>query len=103
VKVHWFYVFDLEADARKKPIGAWIIQDGVLDYVFDPAYPNDEDIPSDLINRMLESGERVLGLEGLEYWQGHVGYTRSASQINEEDVTDYPGWIRKMQATVTAD
>ncbi len=103
VKVHWFYVFDMEAEGRKKPIGAWIIQDGKLDYVFDPAYPDDEAIPSDLINRMLEVDAKVLGLEGLEYWQGHVGYTRSASQIHEEDVTDYLTWIREKQAAVTAD
>lgn len=103
VKVHWFYVFDLEADGRKKPIGAWIIQDGSLDYVFDPAYPRDENIPSDLINRMLEAGEKLLGLEGLEYWQGHVGYTRSASQIFEEDVEDYAEWFRRMTEAVTLD
>lgn len=101
MKVHWFYVFDLEADDRKKPIGAWILQDGVLDYVFDPAYPNDEAIPSDLINRMLEVDAKVLGLEGLEYWQGRVGYTRSASQIHEEEVTDYIAWFREKQAAVT--
>jgi hypothetical protein len=101
VKVHWFYVFDLEAEGRKKPIGAWILQDGVLDYLFDPAYPNDEAIPSDLINRMLEMDAKVLGLEGLEYWQGHVGYTRSASQIHYEEVLDYTEWIRIMKSTVT--
>jgi hypothetical protein len=101
MKVHWFYVFDLEADGRKKPIGAWIIQDGKLDYVFDPAYPRDEAIPSDLINRMLEVDAKVLGLEGLEYWQGHVGYTRSASQIFEREVVDYIGFFRELQDAVT--
>lgn len=101
MKVHWFYVFDLEAEGRKKPIGAWIIQDGKLDYVFDPAYPDDEAKPSDLINRMLEAGQKVLGLEGLRYWQGRVGYTRSAGQIYEEDVTDYLNWIRKLEESVT--
>lgn len=101
MKVHWFYVFDLEAEGRKKPIGAWILQDGVLDYVFDPAYPDDEAIPSDLINRMLEVDAKVLGLEGLEYWQDHLGYTRSAGQIYEEDVTDYISWFREMHAAVT--
>lgn len=103
MRVHWFYVFDLEAEGRKKPIGAWIIQDGSLDYVFDPAYPDDEEIPSDLINRMLEVGEKLLGLDGLEYWQGHVGYTRSASQIYEEDVEDYAVWFRMVKATITVD
>ncbi|MFA7331994.1 MAG: hypothetical protein WC326_13070 [Candidatus Delongbacteria bacterium] len=101
MRVHWFYVFDLEAEGRKKPIGAWILQDGVLDYVFDPAYPDDEAIPSDLINRMLEVGEKVLGLEGLRYWREHVGYTHSASQIKEEDVTDYTMWFWERQAAVT--
>ncbi len=101
MKVHWFYVFDLEAEGRKKPIGAWIIQDGKLDYVFDPAYPDDEAIPSDLINRMLEVDAKVLGLEGLEYWQGHVGYTRSASEIHDEVLMDYAGWIRILRAAVT--
>ncbi len=101
MKVHWFYVFDLEAEGRKKPIGAWIIQDGLLDYVFDPAFPDDEAIPSDLINRMLEVDAKVLGLEGLEYWQGHVGYTRSASKIHEEEVDDYAAFFRRMTAAVT--
>jgi hypothetical protein len=102
VTVHWFYVFDLEAEGRKKPIGAWILQDGVLDYVFDPAYPDDEAIPSDLINRMLEVDAKVLGLDGLEYWQGHVGYTRSASEIHMEEVVDYTGWIQNTKAAVSA-
>lgn len=100
MKVHWFYVFDLEAEGRKKPVGAWIIQDGKLDYVFDPAYPNDEAIPSDLINRMLEVDAKVLGLEGLQYWQGHVGYTRSASQIVEEEVQDYAGFYKRIEDNV---
>lgn len=102
VKVHWFYVFDLEAEGRKKPIGAWILQDGKLDYVFNPAYPEDEAIPSDLINRMLEVGAKVLGLEGLEYWQGHVGYHRSAGEIVEEDVHDYAGFLARMNNAIEA-
>jgi hypothetical protein len=100
VKVHWFYVFDLEAEGRKKPIGAWILQDGVLDYVFDPAYPEDEAIPSDLINRMLEVDAKVLGLEGLEYWQGRVGYTRSAGEIVEEEVQNYAEFLARMSKAI---
>lgn len=76
-------------------------QDGKHDFVFDPAYPDDEAIPSDLINRMLEVGATVLGLEGLEYWRGHVGYYRSAGESVEEEVQDYVEWIRKKQAEVT--
>lgn len=101
MKVHWFYVFDLEAEGRKKPIGAWILQDGVLDYVFDPAYPEDEAIPSDLINRMLEVDAKVLGLEGLEYWQDHVGYNRSAGEIQEVEVTDYVEWVRNVDDIIS--
>ena len=100
MKVHWFYVFDLEVEGRKKPIGAWILQDGKLDYVFDPAYPDDEAIPSDLINRMLEVGATVLGLEGLEYWQGHVGYTRSAGEIVEEEVQDYADFLARLSKVI---
>lgn len=91
----------MEAEGRTKPIGAWIIQEGKLDYIFDPAYPDDEAIPSDLINRMLEMDAKVLGLEGLEYWRGHVGYTRSASEIQLEEVTDYVEWIRTIKKSIT--
>ena len=96
MKVHWFYVFDLEAEGRKKPIGAWILQDGKLDYVFDPAYPDDEAIPSDLINRMLEVGEKQLSREAFEYWQTHVGYLRCASEIHLEQIDDYTAFLWRL-------
>lgn len=64
---------------RKKPIGAWILQDGKLDYAFDPAYPDDEAIPSDLHKHGLVVDAKLLGLKGLTHWRGHVGYTRSGS------------------------
>jgi hypothetical protein len=102
MKVLWFYVFEFDPDStRKEPIGAWITQNESLDYVFDPAYPEDEAVPSDLINRMLEQDQRVVSREMLEYWQGNLGYSRCASEIHEEDVADYREFFRQMTAAVT--
>ncbi|MDP2361952.1 MAG: hypothetical protein Q8O14_14580 [bacterium] len=102
MKVIWFYVFEFDPDStRKQPIGAWITQDGSLDYVFDPAFPEDEKKPSDLINVMMEQGQKLLSREAFEYWQGNLGYFRSASEIHEEDVDDYVAFFRRMEAAVT--
>ncbi|MDP1586502.1 MAG: hypothetical protein Q8M07_02060 [Prosthecobacter sp.] len=101
MKVLWFYVFDFHPDStRKAPIGAWITQDDRLDYEFNAAYPDDEDIPSDLINRMLEAGEKLVSREMLEYWQTHVGYYRSAGEIHEEDVSDYGEFLKRIRAAI---
>ncbi|MDP2361616.1 MAG: hypothetical protein Q8O14_12850 [bacterium] len=102
MKVLWFYVFEFDPDStRKQPIGAWITQDDRLDYVFDPAFPEDEEIPSDLINAMLEQDQRFVPREMLDYWRHHVGYYRSASEIQEEEVTDYAAFFRRLEALVT--
>ncbi|MFA7332609.1 MAG: hypothetical protein WC326_16190 [Candidatus Delongbacteria bacterium] len=101
MRVLWFYVFEFDPDSsRKQPIGAWITQDGSLDYVFDPAYAEDEEIPSDLINRMLEVGEKLINREAFEYWQTHLGYFRSACEIHEEEVDDYADFFARMSREV---
>jgi hypothetical protein len=102
VKVLWFYVFEFHPDStRTQPIGAWITKDGELDYVFDPAFPEDEEIPSDLINRMLETGDKVFSREAFEYWHTRVGYYRSSSEIHEEEVVDYEVFLRRLAFAIT--
>ncbi|MFA7332431.1 MAG: hypothetical protein WC326_15285 [Candidatus Delongbacteria bacterium] len=101
MKVLWFYVFEFHPDStRKQPIGAWIWVDGALDYVFDPAYPEDEAIPSDLINRMLEAGVRSINQAAFEYWQTHLGYFRSSSQVYEEEVSNLKGFASKISSAL---
>lgn len=103
MKVLWFYVFDFHPDSsRKQPIGAWITKDGNLDYVFDPDYPEDEEIPSDLINRMLDAGEKTISQDAFEYWRSHLGYYRSASQIHNEIVVDYTHFVTKLSSEIGA-
>lgn len=102
MKVLWFYVFEFHPDStRTRPIGAWITKDGSLDYLFDSGYPEDEEVPSDLINRMLEAGEKVVSRQAFEYWQTRLGYYRSASEIHEEEVDDYSAFFRYLVAGIT--
>jgi hypothetical protein len=101
VKVLWFYVFEFHPDStRKQPIGAWITKDGSLDYVFDPAFPDDEQMASDVVNALVERGQKEIPRESLEYWQQHVGYYRSASEVQETHVTDYAAFFTQIRHEV---
>jgi hypothetical protein len=97
VKVLWFYVFELHPDStRTKPLGAWITKDESLDYVFDPAFPDDEQMASDVVNAMVERGQKDFPRESLDYWREHLGYFRSGSEIQEEDVIDYVAFFNRI-------
>ncbi len=102
MKVLWFYIFEFHPDSmRTRPIGAWITKDGSLDYVFDPAFPDDEQMASDVVNALVERGQKKFPRESLEYWQRHVGYYRSASEIHEEDVHDYTAFYLRITGSIT--
>lgn len=101
MKVRYFLVYEFNPDSKRtRPIGAWILQeDGGFDYVFSPDFPEDEQKASDVVNRMLEDGRNTVAEGFLEYWQTALGYDRTASEIQEEDV-DYIQFFRKMTALV---
>lgn len=102
MKVAWFYVFEFTPEStRKAPIGAWIwLEDGNFDYVFDSAYPDDEQVASDCCNRLIAGGFDFTR-EALEYWQGHLGYLRSASRVQEEAIDDHAVFIKRLEISVT--
>jgi hypothetical protein len=101
VKVLWFYVFDFHPDStRTQPIGAWITKDGSLDYVFDPAFPDDEQMVSDVVNALVERGLKEFPRESLEYWREHLGYYRSAGEILEEPTDDYAAFFSRINCEV---
>jgi hypothetical protein len=103
VKVLWFYVFEFHPDStRTQPIGAWITKDGSLDYVFDPAFPDDEQMASDVVNALVERGQKEFPRESMEYWLDHLGYYRSAGELQEKEVVDYAAFLIRIGHEVEA-
>ena len=56
---------------------------------------------SDVVNALVERGQKEFPRESLEYWQQHVGYYRSAGEIQEEDVADYAVFFKHIEVAVT--
>lgn len=92
MRTQFFFVHEFTPESRRtKPIGAWIrTEDGSVDYLFSPDYPEDEQLASDVVNRLIESGIGAVGEDFLEYWRDHVGYSRSASGIEWREGKSYP-------------
>ncbi len=102
MKVLWFYVFEFHPDStRTQPIGAWITKDGRLDYLFDPALHEDEQVASDVVNALLERELKEFSRKSMEYWQQHVGHYRSAGEIQEVEVDDYKAFFAHIGTSIT--
>jgi hypothetical protein len=98
MKTRYFYVHDITPGKnRKEPIGAWIhTENGSVDYVFSADYPDDEQIASDAVNRLIEKNVSPVPEDFLEYWRENVGYFRSASGIVIHNSDDYIKFIKKV-------
>lgn len=92
MRVQFFFVFEFTPESKRtKPLGAWIVtEDGGVDYVFSADYPDDEQLASDTVNRLIEAKVGAVGVDFLEYWQTRLGYHRSASEIQTHEADTYP-------------
>ena len=98
MKLKLFYVHDITPGTkRRQPIGAWIhTGDGSVDYAFSPDYPQDEQIASDAVNRLIENEISPVQDGFLEYWRENVGYLRSASEIESHETDNYAEFFKKL-------
>ena len=98
MKLKLFYVHDITPGVkRRQPIGAWIhTGDGSVDYAFSPDYPEDEQIASDAVNRLIANEVNPVPDGFLEYWRENVGYFRSASEIETHETDNYAEFSQKL-------
>jgi hypothetical protein len=68
--------------------------------VFDPAFPEDEQKASDVVNALLERGQKKFPRESMEHWRQRLGNCCGAGEIQEENVTDYNQVFRRIEAEV---
>ena len=98
MKLRLFYVYEFPPNPRRnRPIGAWIHrEDGGIDYAFNPDYPEDEKLASDVVKRMIVNETDPVTDVFLECCQIHMGCFRSATEIETHETDNYAEFYKKL-------